>query len=102
MIKTIDQISDEITETKSDTKIAIDELIFEDTVLESKETLGLFQINSSINNLGKLLKKFSSNENEYDFMSPTFVDVMIDDNFITHVANRFMLNLSPEQRTSLM
>jgi tetratricopeptide (TPR) repeat protein len=100
--KTIDQISDEITETRSDTRIAINELVLGDTVLESKETVGSFQINPSIDNLGKLLKKFSSYKKEYEFMSSTFVDVMIDDNFINYVANRFRLDLNPEQRTSLM
>jgi hypothetical protein len=88
--KTIEHISEDISETITDCRVAVDELRFhEGIIVEGKEIIGSFRINENIDTLKKLVKKFSESDNKYEFMSSRYIELVINNAFIDYVVNRF-------------
>ncbi len=102
--KTPNEISKEIIETRNDVQVALQELRSQGLVKERAEgeLENSFTITQNIEGLVKLAKKFTNTDNEYEFMLSHFIGSIVDDNFIKHVADRFKLNLSQQQRKSLL
>lgn len=102
--KTPTQISKEIVQTRQDVEVGTQELLrqkiaYEEATSNSEKLIG---INTDIATLTELVKKFTNTDKAYQFMSSSYLELMIDNDFATHVSNRFKLNIDQQKKTNLL
>jgi tetratricopeptide (TPR) repeat protein len=100
--KTLETISAETGEKLEDIKVSLEELKLQGIASENKND-SLFSIIANIENLKTLALRFTNdNYKKYKFMSSEYLDSLINDEFVNHVAKRFKLTLDDQNKKNLV
>jgi tetratricopeptide (TPR) repeat protein len=100
--KTPEAISIETGEKLEDIKISLEELKLQGIVSESNND-SLYSITSNIESLKALAMRLTVDEQKkYKFMSSTYLESLINDEFVKHVVERFRLVLDDQYKRNLI
>jgi tetratricopeptide (TPR) repeat protein len=98
-IKTIKEISNEITESTIDIKMALLNLINEDTIRKSGKR---YRINNELETFILMSKEFLSSKYRNEYFRSAYVQGMIDERLINYLQTRFYIKFDVDHKEGLV
>jgi len=99
--KIIEQISDDVGESKDSVRLALEDLIAEGKVRLDEKT-GRYSIPRDLRVFLSLAEEFLGNEEEVSFFLSMYCKEMMDMNLVNLIEQRFRLELELDQRRTLL
>jgi len=99
--KSTEKISQEITEDPNDVKAILEDLESESLLNVVENENVVYSIKNDVVTLTNLTKRFAKSKHKLTFMNTNFINLVLDDNFVNHISERFKIIFSDDQKTLL-